>query len=64
MLADGTNEPLLTIILIIGDIPWSVGGDDDREHDKNEHEQEDDQVEQDQEAKEGEVRLDPCAEHP
>lgn len=54
----------LTVILVVGDVPWGMGGDDDGQHDKAEHKHEDDQVEHDQEAQEGEVRQDPCAEHP
>lgn len=54
----------LTIILVVGDIPWGTGGNNDGQHDEAEHEQEDDQVEHDQEAQEGEVRQDPGAEHP
>lgn len=59
-----TNERPLTIIRVVGDIPWSMGDNDDGQHDETEHEHEDDQVEHDQEAQEREVRQDPCAEHP
>lgn len=64
MLLVETTQSLLTIILVVGGILWSIGGNDDGQHDEAEHEQKDDQVQHYQEAQEGEVRQDPCAKHP
>lgn len=47
-----TKKLLLTMILVVGDIPCSMGGNNDGQHDEAEHEHKDDQVEQDQEAQE------------
>lgn len=50
------------ILVVLGDVCWSVRNDDDGQHDEAEHEQKNDQVEYDQESQEGEVGQNPCSE--
>lgn len=51
-------------MLVVGDISFSVGDNDDGQDDKAEHEQENKQVERNQEAQKWEVGQDPCSKHP
>lgn len=55
---------MLTIVLVVGDVPWCIRDNDDGQHDEAEDQHEDYQVKHDQEPKERKVREDPCAEHP
>lgn len=58
-----TIKRFLTIIPVVGDVPWSMRGNDDGQQDETEHEREDDQVEHDKEAQERKVGQDPCSKH-